>query len=113
KTTHQHAITKPLEFAQLLKDIDALKDSNERTALQLIALLFTRGGDTVAVKWCDIDFDAAVWTLIPQKGQGRSDMVDELIIPLPQQAIAILKEQHKKTGMYEHVFHSHRTRKTP
>lgn len=113
KTTHQHAITKPLEFAQLLKDIDALKDSNERTALQLIALLFTRGGDTVAVKWCDIDFDAAVWTLIPQKGQGRSDMVDELIIPLPKQAIAILKEQHKKTGMYEHVFHSHRTRKTP
>ena len=112
KTTHQHAITKPLEFAQLLKDIDALKDSNERTALQLMALLFTRSGDTVAVKWCDIDFDAAVWTLIPQKGQGRSDMVDELIIPLPQQAIAILKEQHKKTGMYEHVFHSHRTRKT-
>lgn len=111
-TNHQHAITSPVPFAQLLRDIDALKDSNERTALQLIALLFTRGGDTVAVKWRDIDFDAAVWTLIPQKGQGRSDMVDELIIPLPKQAIAILKEQHKKTGMYEHVFHSHRTRKT-
>nr|WP_181717000.1 integrase arm-type DNA-binding domain-containing protein [Psychrobacter sp.]QJS05570.1 bacteriophage P4 integrase [Psychrobacter sp.] len=112
QTTHQHAITKPLEFAQLLKDIDALKDSNERTALQLIALLFTRGGDTVAAKWADIDLDAALWTLIPQKGQGRSDMVDELLIPLPAQAIAILKEQHKKTGMYEHVFHTHRTRKT-
>lgn len=112
KAIHRHAIIKPLDFAQLLKDIDALKDSNERTALQLMALLFTRSGDTVAAKWADIDLDAAVWTLKPQKGLGRSDMVDELIIPLPAQAIAIFKEQHKKTGMYEHVFHSHRTRKT-
>nr|QJS05816.1 phage integrase [Psychrobacter sp.] len=112
QTTHQHAITTPVPFAQLLKDIDALKDSNERTALQLIALLFTRGGDTVAAKWCDIDFEAAQWTLTPQKGQSRSDMVDELIIPLPAQAIAILKCQYEKTGMYEHVFHTHRTRKT-
>lgn len=112
KTVHHHALTTPLPFAQLLRDIDAMEDSNERTALQLMALLFTRSGDMVAVKWCDIDFDAAVWTLMPQKGQGRSDMVDELIIPLPQQALTLLKEQHKKTGMYEHVFHSHRTRKT-
>ena len=112
QTTHQHAITSPNQFAQLLKDIDALDDSNERTALQLIALLFTRGGDTVAAKWADIDFEAAQWTLIPQKGQSRSDMVDELIVPLPKQAIAILKEQHAKTGMYEHVFHTNKTRKT-
>ena len=111
-TNHQHAITSPVPFAQLLRDIDALDDSNERTALQLIALLFTRGGDMVGVKWADIDLNAAQWALKPQKGQGRSDMVDELIIPLPVQAVAILKEQHKKTGMYDHVFHSYRTRKT-
>lgn len=104
---HQPAITNPIQFAQLLRDIDDLDDSNERTALQLIALLFTRGGDMSSMKWSDIDFEAAQWTLAPQKGQGRSDMVDSLIIPLPRQAVAILKEQYEKTGMYEYVFHTH------
>lgn len=113
KTKHQPAITSPPLFGQLLKDLDALDDSHERTALQLLALLFTRSGDMVAAKWSDIDMDAGLWTLVPQKGQGRSDMVDSLIIPLPAQAIALLKDQHAKTGMYEHVFHSHKTLKVP
>lgn len=113
KTVHQHAITGPIPFGQLLKDLDTLDDSYERTALQLMALLFTRSGDMVAAKWSDIDMDAGLWTLVPQKGQGRSDMVDSLIIPLPAQALALLKDQHAKTGMYEHIFHSHKTLKVP
>lgn len=110
---HYPALTSPLPFAQLLRDIDAMKDSNERTALLLMALLFTRSGDMVTAKWADIDMDAALWTLAPQKGRGRSDMVDELIIPLPAQALALLKDQHAKTGMYEHVFFCHRRRVAP
>ncbi len=113
KTVHQPAITNPPLFGQLLNDIDALDDSYERTALQLLALLFTRSGDMVAVKWADIDMHAGEWTLTPQKAGGRGDMVDSLIIPLPAQALALLKEQHAKTGMYEHVFHSHKTLKVP
>lgn len=113
KTTHQPAIISPIPFGQLLNDLDALDDSNERTALQLMALLFTRGGDMVAAKWSDIDMDKEQWTLTPQKAGGRSDMVNSLIIPLPKQAITLLKEQHKKTGMYEHIFHSHKTLKAP
>ena len=87
-TKHQPAITNPIQFGKLLRDINALDESNERAALQLMALLFTRSGDMCAMKWSDIDFEGAQWTLAPQKGQGRSDMVDSLIIPLPKQAIA-------------------------
>lgn len=110
KVQHQHAITNPVPFAQLLRDIEALDDSHERTALQLIALLFTRSGDMCQARWADFDLDAATWTFAPQKGQGRSDMVDSLLVPLPRQAVAILKRQYDKTGMYEHVFHSHSRR---
>ena len=105
------AIVSPVPFAKLLRDIDALPDNNDRTALQLVALLFTRVGDMCAMKWSDIDFDAAQWMLTPQKGVGRGDMVNELIIPLPKQAIAILERQREKTGAYEHVFHNHRKQK--
>lgn len=109
-TTHQHAITNPVPFAQLLRDIEALDDSHEKTALQLISLLFTRSGDMCQARWADFDLDAAAWTFSPQKGQGRGDMVDSLLVPLPTQAVAILKRQYEKTGMYEHVFHSHSRR---
>ena len=105
-TKHQPAITNPIQFGKLLRDIDALDESNERAALQLMALLFTRSGDMCAMKWSDIDFEGAQWTLAPQKGQGRSDMVDSLIIPLPKQAIAILREQQQRTGSQEYVFYS-------
>ena len=105
-TQHQPAIINPIQFGKLLRDIDALDESNERAALQLMALLFTRSGDMCAMKWSDIDFEGAQWTLAPQKGQGRSDMVDSLIIPLPKQAIAILREQQQRTGSHEYVFYS-------
>ena len=113
KTVHQHAITSPVPFGQMLKDIDALDDTYDRTALQLLALLFTRSGDMVAAKWSDIDMNEGIWTLVPQKGRGRSDMVSSLTIPLPRQALTLLKKQHKKTGMYEYIFHSHRETKVP
>lgn len=108
KVVHQPAIIKPMPFGKLLRDIDAMPHTHERTALQLIALLFARVGDMSAAKWSDIDFDAAQWTLIPEKSGSRTDMVDELVVPLPKQAIALLKEQYKQTGHREYVFHNQR-----
>lgn len=106
KVVHQPAIINPIPFGKLLRDIDAMPHIHERTALQLIALLFVRVGDMSAAKWSDIDFNAAQWTLRPEKSGSRTDMVDELIIPLPKQAIALLKEQYEHTGSYQDVFHN-------
>lgn len=108
KVVHQPAIIKPGPFGKLLRDIDAMPHIHERTALQLIALLFARVGDMSAAKWSDIDFDAAQWTFTPEKSGSRTDMVDELVVPLPKQAIALLKEQYEYTGHREYVFHNQR-----
>lgn len=108
KVVHYPAIVKPLPFAKLLRDIDAMPHTHERTALQLITLLFARVGDMSTAKWCDMDFDAAQWTFRPKKAGSRADMVDELVVPLPKQAIALLMEQHKQTGHREYIFHNQR-----
>lgn len=113
KPNHQPAITNPMEFGRLLNDIDAMDNSDKRTALQLLALLFTRISDMCEARWSDIDLNNGIWTLEPKKGQGRVDMVDSLLIPLPFQAIDILREQHSKTGIYEYVFYNHRRKKNP
>ena len=113
QATHQPAITNPKDFGRLLRDIDALPDRDDRTALQLIAMLYTRVSDMCEARWADIDLEAAEWTLQPKKGKGRADMVESLIIPLPRQAVAILKRQYEKTGMYDYVFYNHRRRNRP
>lgn len=107
------AITTPSEFGQLLRDIDQMtpRQTSTITALKLLALTYARVGDICAMKWADIDFNAKQWTFEPLKGKGRKDMVDELVIPLAPQAIALLQEQHKQTGNHEFVFHSPKNKK--
>lgn len=101
------AITTPKEFGQLLRDIDKMtpRQPETITALKLLALTYARVGDICAMRWEDIDWKAEQWIFEPLKGKGRKDMVDELVIPLAPQAIALLKEQFKQTGQYKHVFH--------
>lgn len=107
------AITTPSEFGQLLRDIDQMTPRQPDTiiALKLLALTYARVGDICSMKWADIDFQGKLWNFEPLKGKGRKDMVDELAIPLAPQTIAILKEQHKKTGGHEFVFHSPKNKK--
>lgn len=106
RVQHQPAITNPMQFGQLIKDINAMPDSYERTALLLMALLFTRSGDMVAARWCDIDLPNYTWILRPEKGESRADMINELVIPLPRQAVKLLEDQHKITGHSDYVFYT-------
>ena len=101
-------------FAELLKDIDQLDDTSQlynKSILQLLALTFVRIGDVCAMRWADIDLNAKQWILEPQKGQGRGDMVDSVVIPLAPQAIAILEKIKPLTGDYDYVFYNSRRKK--
>lgn len=106
------AITKPLAFAQLLQDIHNCVDMEISTkhSLQLLALLFVRNGDLRRMRWADIDFERCEWCFKPIKGRGREIMVKDMIIPLPPQAIAILRNQHQLTGAYSEVFYSDKSK---
>lgn len=110
RTKHYASLTDPKDFAELLKEIDGLRqpDSFNKQALQLLALTFARVGDVCSMKWSDIDWDAKQWRFTPQKGQGREDMVDSLVVPLAPQAITILEQMKPITGGHDYVFYNAR-----
>ena len=115
KQTHRASITDPKEYAILLNEIEELDDTHgyNKPVIQLLALTFVRIGDMCAMRWADIDLNSKEWILEPQKGQGRGDMVDSIVIPLAPQAIAILEKIQPLTGNHEHVFHNTRRKKAP
>lgn len=104
---HRPAITKPKALAKLLCDIETLEsDLNTINSLRLLSILFVRNGDLRRMRWTDIDLDAGRWRLKPLKGEGKENMVRDMVVPLPRQAVAILREQQKINGHTEFVFFS-------
>ncbi|CAM3438819.1 integrase [Psychrobacter glaciei] len=109
---HRPAVTKPKDLAKLLKAIETIEgDPNTINSLRLLALLFVRNGDLRRMRWADLDLEAGRWQLKPLKGQGKVNMVKDMDVPLPHQAVAILREQHKINGHTEYVFFSQTAKK--
>jgi len=95
KVTHRAAVTERKPLGGLLRAIDGFDGQpTTRAALQLMAYLFPRPGELRAAEWSEIDFDAAVWA-IPA---SRTKMRREHRVPLPSQALAILRGLHELTG---------------
>jgi integrase len=107
------AITDPAKVGDLLRSIDGYAgDFVTRCALRLAPLLFVRPGELRHAEWAELDFDAAEWR-IPA---GKMKMREEHIVPLPTQAVAILRELQPLTGSGANdrfLFPSIRTRTEP
>lgn len=109
---HRPAITKPKELAKLLRDIETIEgDLNTINSLRLLALLFVRNGDLRRMRWDELNLETGRWQLKPLKGQGKVNMVKDMVVPLPRQAVAILREQHKINGHTPYVFFSQTAKK--
>ena len=109
---HRPAITKPKDLAKLLRAIETIEgDLNTINSLRLLALLFVRNGDLRRMRWADLDLETGRWQLKPLKGQGKVTMVKDMVVPLPDQAVAILNEQQKINGHTEYVFFSQTAKK--
>lgn len=109
--THRAAITDPKAVAELLRDIDAYSGYLPTVcALQLAPMVFIRPGELRAAKWADIDLDKAEWRYVPPK--TRNSTQQEHIIPLPKQAIVILRGLYAVSGRTPFVFPNLRTMKT-
>tara|TARA_R110002020_G_scaffold328071_1_gene544022 strand:- start:409 stop:1626 length:1218 start_codon:yes stop_codon:yes gene_type:complete len=90
-TKHHPAITDPKELGQLLRAIDTYDGSFEVcTAIKLMPMLFVRSGELRYALWDDFDLDAGTWTFTPRKTQRRTGL--SLIVPLPTQAIELIRE---------------------
>nr|WP_199044846.1 integrase arm-type DNA-binding domain-containing protein [Dyella sp. ASV24] len=88
------------EFLRKLKAINALPAVKGATWLAIWT--GNRPGVTRTLRWSEVDLDKGLWT-IPR---GREEMKRGYphVTPLPRQAIQHLREIHRISGNFEHVF---------
>ncbi len=108
KPKHRAAILNAKELGGLLRAVETFQGQPTTVAaLKLMALLFPRPGELRLAEWKEFDLDAAVW-VIPA---SRTKMRREHRVPLPRQAVDILKSLHPITGHAALVFPGLRTPK--
>ncbi len=93
----------------LMRAIATLSSRTVRCALQLEAYTFVRPGELRQAEWSEIDFDKAEWRIPLEKMKRRRPH----IVPLSQQALAVLEEMHVSAGKYQYVFPDARTHAHP
>lgn len=107
---HHAAITDPNELGGLLRAIEGYSgDPTTRAALKLSALLFVRPGELRHAEWSEFDLDAGEWN-IPA---GKMKMRQPHLVPLCEQAVAILRELQPLTGRGRYVFPGGRSPRRP
>jgi integrase len=107
---HLASLTDPVKIGKLMRDIDGyLGTFIVRCAFRLSPLVFLRPIEISRAEWVEIDLDKAEWR-IPA---GKMKMKALHIIPLPTQAVAILRELHPLTGTGKYVFPNARTHTLP
>jgi integrase len=100
KTQHKRALT-IAEVGQLLRDLEGY-DRNFQTvaAFKLQWLTLARPNEALGAQWSEFDLDNALWR-IPSE---RMKMRREHLIPLPIQAVALLRKVQAVNGHRIHVF---------
>ncbi|MBH1957686.1 MAG: integrase arm-type DNA-binding domain-containing protein [Burkholderiales bacterium] len=111
------AIVEPVRFGELLRAMKAYKGGPiVRTALQLAPLLYQRPGNLSMMEWAELDLDAALW-IIPSMKMKRTKLEKEQgeahTVPLPVQAVALLRSLHPLTGHGRYVFPGERSHDRP
>ena len=111
------AIIEPVRMGELLRAIKVYKGGPiVRAALALAPMLYQRPGNLREMEWAELDLDAALWT-IPSMKMKRTKLEKEQgeahAVPLPSQAVALLKSLHPLTGHGRYVFPGERSHDRP
>jgi integrase len=108
--THHAAVTDPKKVAELLRAIDGYTGHFPTTcALKLAPLVFVRPGELRHAEWAEFDLDAREWRIPGEKMKMR----EPHIVPLSDQALALLASLHPLTGAGKYLFPSIRTTTRP
>lgn len=107
KTQHKRPLLSN-EIGQLLRDLDG-HGGNYQTggAFRLMWLTLARPSEVIEAEWSEFDLDAAIWRIPAERMKKRK----EHAIPMPRQALELLRGMHTLTGHKVHVF-PHRDDKT-
>ncbi|RQW27260.1 DUF4102 domain-containing protein [Rhodobacteraceae bacterium CH30] len=100
KTQHKRPLSIE-EIGQLLRDVDEHGGRHETvTAFRLMWLTLCRPSEAVEAQWDEFDLDAAVWRIPAERMKKRKVHT----IPLPTQAVQMLRAQQGVTGKFSHLF---------
>ncbi|PTQ68168.1 integrase arm-type DNA-binding domain-containing protein [Pseudomonas sp. GV071] len=112
RVKHFAAVTDPKKLGALLNVMDNYSGTFPVCcALKLAPLLFCRPGDLRHMEWSELDLEAGEWLIPGAKMKGltvnKHDRADHLV-PLSEQAIAVLRELKPLTDRHQYVFPSAR-----
>lgn len=100
KTQHK----RPLEVAeigQLLRDVSGWMGRHETMiAFRLMWLTLARPNEAVGARWSEFDLDAGLWKIPAERMKKRKDHT----IPLPRQAVELMRSMQQVSGKHEHCF---------
>ena len=89
------------ETGQLLRVVEGHGGRHETiTAFRLMWLTLCRPSEAVEARWAEFDLDGAIWRIPAERMKKRK----EHAMPLPTQAIEMLRALHGLTGRHAHLF---------
>jgi integrase len=95
KVKSRAAITEPKALGGLLRAIAGFQGQvTTRLALRLISILVQRPGELRQATWAEFDLEKAIWTIPADRMKMRMPHS----VPLPAQALALLKDLKRITG---------------
>jgi integrase len=97
------------ELPALLRAMANYPTRDIAIGLRLLAMLFPRPSMLREAPWTEFDFKAKLWTIPAERMKGRVTHV----IPLPDQAIILLKELHYLSGESVYLFPSRSSKTQP
>jgi integrase len=111
------AILDPKRLGEMMRAIKHYKGGVVvRCALQLTPLVYQRPGNLRMMEWTELDLEAETWTIpsakmkrtVQEKANGSAH-----VVPLPKQAVALLKDLRPVTGHGRYVFPGERDHDRP
>jgi integrase len=111
------AILEPKRVGEMMRAIKQYRGGAiVRVALQLTPIVFQRPGNLRMMEWSELDLDSATWT-IPSAKMKRTkkekENGEDHVIPLPKQAVALLKSIQPISGRGRYVFPGERKHDKP
>ncbi|MFN9528580.1 MAG: tyrosine-type recombinase/integrase [Pseudomonadaceae bacterium] len=101
KAARHHPHVPLAELPELLERLQAARlNELTRCAIRLLILTAVRPGELRAAPWVEFDLDAATWTIPKVRMKARRSH----LVPLPRQAVAILRQLQDLTGGYALLF---------
>jgi integrase len=111
------AIVEPKRFGDLIRAIKSYKGGSiVRTALQLAPLLYQRPANLRMMEWTEVDLDAALWVIPSMKMKRTKEEKlngEDHTVPLPVQAVTLLRNLQSITGGGIYVFPGERSHDRP